>query len=103
MSDLATTYLAQARQHLAAGNTEEAIDLLKHAVVVGPPSEEVAGMIFAALAEAYQRAGRLREAAQYRKRAEALHREPTRRAVRNCSLQAKGVADCHHSFASLKG
>ena len=81
MSDLATTYLAQARQHLAAGNTEEAIDLLKHAVVVGPPSEEVAGMIFAALAEAYQRAGRLREAAQYRKRAEALHREPTRRAV----------------------
>ena len=81
MSDLAATYLAQAKEHLAAGNVDKAIDLLEHAVAVGPSSKEVAATIFSTLADAYQRTGQLRKAGECRKRAEALRPEPVRRAV----------------------
>jgi len=101
MSDLAGTYLAQAKQHLAAGNAQEAIDLLEHAVVVGPSSDEVAGRIFSTLADAYQRAGQLRKASECRKRAEALRPEPVRRVI--VPIPAAGVKPPVHRVPSGRG
>lgn len=81
MSDLAGTYLAQAREHLAAGSVDKAIDLLQHAVAIGSSSNNVATEVFSTLADAYRRSGQPSKAAECRKRAEALCPEPVRRAV----------------------
>ena len=70
MSNLTGTYLAQAEEHLAAGNTKKAIDLLEHAAALGPSGTE-AGRIYWNLAEAYRRIGQSAKENQYRKRAEA--------------------------------
>ena len=101
MSDLASTYLAQAREHLVAGNAEKAIDLLEHAIVVGPSSDEVAGRVFSTLADAYQRAGQLRKASECRKRAEALRPEPVRRVI--VPSPTAGVEPSVHRVPSAKG
>ena len=95
------TYLAQAQQHLAADNTEKAIELLQHAVAVGPSSNEVAATIFSTLADAYQRAGQLREADECRRRAEALRPKPVRRAV--VPRPAAGVKPPVQRVPSAKG
>ena len=71
MSNLAGTYLAQAEEHLAAGNTKRAIDLLEHAAALGPSGAE-AGRIYWNLAVAYRRIGQAEKASQCRRRAEAI-------------------------------
>ena len=88
MSNLAGTYLAQAEEHLSAGNTKKAIDLLEHAAALGPSGAE-AGRIYWNLAEAYRRIGQSAKENQYRKRAEAAGFLPITQPVKPPDSQAR--------------
>jgi len=72
MSELATTYLRQARSFLQAGDPQRAMELLERAKVLAGPNRQLEAQVLEAMIEACGALGRHEQAGRYRQRLEAI-------------------------------